>query len=103
MSSAKSRGCGAAALLSLLAAATLASLPQPARAHSVGACVDSVVTSCNAQFPANYEARIACANSGITQCEGHGHGGGGRPKPGADSFSSSGGGERAIKRLRFTR
>ena len=58
-------------------------------AHSKGKCVDNVVDSCNATYPTNYAARIACVNNGIDQCNTHSHGGGGGRKPGADSFTSS--------------
>ncbi|MGD9785869.1 MAG: hypothetical protein AB7E80_09125 [Hyphomicrobiaceae bacterium] len=79
-------------LVPLAAAFAALAVPQSAHAHSKGACVDAVVESCNATYPNNYQARIACTNNGITQCNSHTHSGGGRPKPGADSFSSSSGG-----------
>lgn len=56
-------------------------------AHSVGDCVDHVVSVCNAQYPNNYQARIACTDAGITACETHGHGGGGGIEPGSNDFS----------------
>lgn len=50
---------------------------EQACAHSVGACTDHIVNACNAQWPNNYDARIACVNSGLDACETHTHGGGG--------------------------
>ena len=79
----------------------------PAFAHSTGACVNAVVDSCNAQYPNNYQARLACTNSGITQCNGHSHGGGGNGVDSAseDLTSGSGGKERIriFKKLKIQR
>ncbi len=64
-------------LAGVLTTAVLSLAAAPASAHPVGDCVNMVVDSCNAQWPDNYPARIACVNSGITACEAHKHGGGG--------------------------
>ncbi|PPD30003.1 MAG: hypothetical protein CTY20_04415 [Hyphomicrobium sp.] len=63
----------------------------PAKAHSQGQCANNVVASCNAAHPNNYQARIACVNSGLDACQGHAHGGGGGHKSASDNLTSSGG------------
>lgn len=60
---------------------------QQACAHSLGACTDHVVQACNNQWPDNYNARIACVNSGITACQSHSHGGGGGVEPASEDFA----------------
>ncbi len=64
-------------LSGLLTTAVLSLAAAPALAHSVGACANAIVESCNAQWPDNYPARIACVNSGLNFCETHKHSGGG--------------------------
>ncbi len=63
-------------LSGLLTTAVLFLAAAPALAHSVGACANAIVESCNAQWPDNYPARIACVNSGLNFCETHKHPGG---------------------------
>ena len=65
-------------------------LSVPVFAHSKGACVDNVVEGCNAQHPNNYKARLACVNSGITQCNGHSHGGGNGVDSASEDLTSGG-------------
>lgn len=62
----------------------------PVFAHSKGACVDNVVEGCNAQHPNNYKARLACVNSGITQCNSHSHGGGNGVDSASEDLTSGG-------------
>lgn len=69
------------------------------RAHSNGSCVDHVVESCNAAHPNNYNARLACTNSGITACNSHTHGGGGGVDSASDTLTNGDNGERSAIRL----
>jgi len=69
-------------------------LAATASAHSNGACVNNGIEGCNAQHPNNYKARLACANSVVTQCSGHSHGGGNGVDSASNDYTSSGNRER---------
>ncbi len=76
-------------------------LAATASAYSNGACVNNGIEGCNAQHPNNYKARLACANSVVTQCAGHSHGGGGNGVDSAsNNFTSSGNRERNRARIK---
>lgn len=79
----------------LLGLAIVQATATTANAHSQGQCANSVVTSCNAAFPNNYDGRIACVNNGLDACQGHSHGGGGGKKSASENLTSSGGGPAA--------
>ena len=68
-------------------------LAATASAHSNGACVNNGIEGCNAQHPNNYKARLACANSVVTQCNGHSHGGGNGVDSASNDYTSSGTGD----------
>lgn len=74
----------------LLGLAVIHATATSANAHSQGQCANSVVSSCNAAFPNNYDGRIACVNNGLDACQGHSHGGGGGKKSASDNLTSSG-------------
>ncbi len=77
--------------LLVLGLAVVQATTTPAKAHSQGQCANAVVASCNATYPDNYQARLACVNSGLDACQGHSHGGGGGRKSASDNLTSSGG------------
>lgn len=85
---------------SLVLGLAVIQVTKSAKAHAQGQCANNVVASCNAAYPNNDQAPIACVNSGVDACEGHAHGGGGGHRSTSFNLTSSGGSP-AARAIRF--